>query len=99
MKLNKFEAPSVRESRSDVEESWWQDDGKGKSNESDSSSSDSQESIRSPNKLTSSKSHSMSFFNSTSESSEGVVFKGKMEASVLQFGDLLDTEVRWSLKK
>ena len=41
----------------------------------------------------------MSFFNSTSESSEGVVFKGKMEASVLQFGDLLDTEVRWSLKK
>ena len=99
MKLNKFEAPSVRESRSGEEESWWDDDGKGKSNESDSSSSDSQESNRSPSKLTSSKSHSTLFFNSKSESSERVVFKGKMEASVLQFGDLLDTEVRWSLKK
>ena len=41
----------------------------------------------------------MSFFNSKSESSEGVVFKGNLEASVLQFGDLLDTEVRWSSKK
>ena len=40
----------------------------------------------------------MSFFNSKSESSEGVVFKGNLEASVLQFGDLLDTEVRWSPK-
>ncbi|RMX53321.1 hypothetical protein pdam_00022467 [Pocillopora damicornis] len=39
-----------------------------------------QESIRSQSKLTSSKSHSVSFFNSKSESSEGV------------FGDLLDTE-------
>ena len=99
MKFNKIEAPSVRESRNDVEESWWQDDRKGKSNESDSSSSDSQESIRSPSKLSSSKSHSVSFFNSKSESSEGVVFKGNIEASVLQFGDLLDTEVRWSSKK
>ena len=99
MKFNKIEASSVRESRSDVEESWWQYDGKGKSNESDSSSRDSQESIRSQSKLSSSKSHSVSFFNSKSESSEGVVFKWNLEASVLQFGDLLDTEVRWSSKK
>ncbi|CAH3159646.1 unnamed protein product, partial [Pocillopora meandrina] len=49
-------------------------------------------SIRSPSKLSSSKSHSVSFFNSKSESSEGVAFKGNLEASVLQFGDLLDTE-------
>lgn len=36
----------------------------------------------------------MSFFSSKSESSEGVVFLGNADESVLQFGDLLDTEVQ-----
>ena len=94
MNFNKIEAPSVRGSRNDVEESWWQDDEKSGNNGSDSSSSDSQESIRGPSKITSSKSHSVSFFSIKSESSEGVVFTGNFDASVLQFGDLLDSEVR-----
>ena len=38
----------------------------------------------------------MSFFNSKSESSEGVVFRGNVEALVPQSADLSDTEVRWS---
>ena len=84
------------ESAEDVEDSWWQDDEKGKNNESDSSSSDSQESICCPSKLTPSEIHSVSFFNSKSESSEGVVFRGNVEALVPQSGDLSDTEVRWS---
>ena len=41
----------------------------------------------------------MSFFNSKSESSEGVVFRGNVEALVPQSADLSDTEVRWSWKK
>ena len=36
----------------------------------------------------------MSFVNSKSESSEGVVFRGNVEALVSQSGDLSDTEVR-----
>ena len=93
MKLNKIEAPSIRSNGNNVEDSWWQGDEEAEKNGSDSSSSDSQESIRSPNK-SSSKSHSVSFLNSTSESSEGVVFTANTDESVLQFGDLLDTEVK-----
>lgn len=80
-----------------MEDSWWQEEQDPDKNGSDSSSSGSQESFRSPSKA-SSKSHSVSFFNSKSESSEGVVFIGNMDESVLQFGDLLDTEVTLWLK-
>lgn len=91
LKLNKIEAPSIRSNENNVEDSWWQEGQE--PNVSDSSSSGSQESFRSPSK-TSSKSHSVSFFSSKSESSEGIVFKGNADESVLQFGDLLDTEVK-----
>ena len=90
LKLNKIEAPSMRGSGDNVEESWWQ--GEEEPNGSDSSSSGSQQSFRSPPN-TSSKSHSISFFSSKSESSEGIVFNTNIDESVLQFGDLLDTEV------
>ena len=94
LQLNKIEAPSARSNENNVEDSWWQEGEEPDQNESDSSSSESQESIRSPSKTASSKSHSVSFFSSKSESSEGVVFTGNADESVLQFGDLLDTEVQ-----
>lgn len=94
LKLNKIEAPSVRSNENNVEDSWWQDGDEPNQNGTDSSSSGSQESFRSPSKTASSKSHSVSFFSSKSESSEGVVFIGNADESVLQFGDLLDTEVQ-----
>ena len=94
LKLNKIEAPSMRGDREGVEDSWWQEDQESNKSGSDLSFSDSQESFRSP-QTTSSKGHSMSFFSSKSESSEGIVFTaGNIDESVLQFGDLLDTEVQ-----
>ena len=100
LQLNKIEAPSVRSNDNNVEDSWWQDGEEPNQNGSDSSSSGSQESVRSPSKPASSKSHSVSFFSSKSESSEGVVFMGNADESVLQFGDLLDTEVQlWRLEE
>ena len=94
LKLNKIEAPSIRGDGESVEDSWWQEDQESGKNGSDSSSSGSQESFRSPQK-TPSKGHSVSFFSSKSESSEGIVFTaGNIDESVLQFGDLLDTEVQ-----
>ena len=92
LKLNKIEAPSMRGAGDNVEESWWQGEEEANTNGSDWSSSGSQESFRSPPN-TSSKSHSISFFSSKSESSEGIVFNTNIDESVLQFGDLLDTEV------
>lgn len=93
LKLNKIEAPSMRGAGDNVEESWWQGEEEANTKGSDWSSSGSQESFRSPPN-TSSKSHSISFFSSKSESSEGIVFNTNIDESVLQFGDLLDTEVR-----
>jgi len=87
----------VRSNENNVEDSWWQEGEESDQNGADSSSSGSQESFRSPSKTASSKSHSMSFFSSKSESSEGVVFVGNADESVLQFGDLLDTEVQFSM--
>ena len=75
-----------------VEESWWEGEEEPNTNGSDSSSSGSQESFQGPPN-TSSKSHSISFFSSKSESSDGIVFNTNIDESVLQFGDLLDTEV------
>jgi len=99
LKLNKIEEPSVRSNENNVEDSWWQESEEPDQNGADSSSSGSQESFRSPSKTASSKSHSVSFFSSKSESSEGVVFMGNADESVLQFGDLLDTEVQlWRLE-
>ena len=99
LNLNKIEAPSVRSNANSVEDSWWQEGEEPDQNGADSSSSGSLESFRSPSKTASSKSHSVSFFSSKSESSEGVVFMGNADESVLQFGDLLDTEVRlWRLE-
>ena len=92
MKMNKIEAPSFGGRDNDVEGSWWQQDAAPDNEESDSSSSGSQESFRSP-RSSSCRSHSVSFFSSKSESSEGVVFAANIDDSVLQFGDLLDTEV------
>lgn len=92
LKLNKIEAPSMRGAGDNVEESWWQGEEEANTKGSDWSSSGSQESFRSPPN-TSSKSHSISFFSSKSESSEGIVFNTNIDESVLQFGDLLDTEV------
>lgn len=92
LKLNKIEAPSMRGNGNNVEDSWWQEEQEPEINGSDSSSSGSLESFRSSQK-TPSKGHSMSFFSSKSESSEGIVFTGNVDESVLQFGDLLDTEV------
>ena len=83
----------MRGNDNNVEDSWWQEGEEPDENGADSSSSGLQESFRSPSN-TSSKSHSVSFFNSKSESSEGIVFKGNADESVLQFGDLLDTEVK-----
>lgn len=88
LKLNKIEAPSIREDRESCEDSWWQDEKEPSKNGSDSSSSGSQVSVRSPRK-----GHSMAFFSSKSESSEGIVFNAaNVDESVLQFGDLMDTE-------
>ena len=83
----------MRGTGDNVEDSWWQGEDEPDKNGSDSSSSESQKSFRSPQN-TSSKSHSISFFSSKSESSEGIVFTGNIDESVLQFGDLLDTEVQ-----
>lgn len=86
---NKIEAPSMRGDRGEVEDSWWQGEQEPEKNGSDSSCSESQDSFRSPQKGL-----SVSFFSSKSESSEGIVFTaGNIDDSVLQFGDLLDTEV------
>ena len=84
--LLKLEAPSVRGDRESVEDSWWQEEQESDKNGSDSSSSGSHESFRGVQN-TSSKGHRVSFFSSKSESSED-------DDSVLQFGDLLDTEVQ-----
>lgn len=98
LKLNKIVEPSIRSNDNNVEDSWWQEGEQPSKNGSDSSSSESQESFRRPSH-TSSKSHSVSFFSSKSESSEGIVFKaGNADESVLQFGDLMDTEVKLCFK-
>lgn len=85
LELNKIEAPSLRADRQSGDESWWKE---GEEDGSESSSSGSQDSVRSPQK-----SHSTSFFSSKSKSSERIVFDAaKIDESVLQFGDLMDTE-------
>ena len=92
LKLNEMEAPSMRGTVDNVEESWWEGEDEANTNGSDSSSSGSLESFEGPPN-TSSKSHSISFFSSKSESSDGIIFSTNIDESVLQFGDLLDTEV------
>ncbi|XP_074628735.1 eIF-2-alpha kinase GCN2-like [Acropora palmata] len=88
LELNKIEAPSLRPDRQSGLESWWKDGEESSKDGSDSSSSGSQDSVRSPQK-----SHSTSFFSSKSKSSERIVFDtAKIDESVLQFGDLMDTE-------
>lgn len=88
LELNKIEAPSLRADRQSGDESWWKE---GEEDGSESSSSGSQDSVRSPQK-----SHSTSFFSSKSKSSERIVFDAaKIDESVLQFGDLMDTEVSY----
>ena len=88
LELNKIEAPSLRADRQSGDESWWKE---GEEDGSESSSSGSQDSVRSPQK-----SHSTSFFSSKSKSSERIVFgPAKIDESVSQFGDLMDTEVRY----
>ena len=91
LEFNKIEAPSLRPDRQSGDESWWKDGEESSKDGSDSSSSGSQDSVRSPQK-----SHSTSFFSSKSKSSERIVFDtAKIDESVLQFGDLMDTEVRY----
>lgn len=88
LELNKIEAPSLRADRQSGDESWWKD---GEESSKDGWSSGSQDSVRSPQK-----SHSTSFFSSKSKSSERIVFDtANIDESVLQFGDLMDTEVRY----
>ena len=88
LELNKIEAPSLRGDRQSGDESWWKD---GEESSKDGWSSGSQDSVRSPQK-----SHSTSFFSSKSKSSERIVFDtANIDESVHQFGDLMDTEVRY----
>ena len=91
LKLNNIEAPSIRADRESGDESWWKGGGELSKDRSDYSSIGSQDSVRGPQK-----SHSTSFFSSKSKSSERIVFgTANIDESVLQFGDLMDTEVRY----
>lgn len=91
LKLNNIEAPSIRADRESGDESWWKGGGELSKDRSDYSSIGSQDSVSSPQK-----SLSTSFFSSKSKSSERIVFgTANIDESVLQFGDLMDTEVRY----
>ncbi|XP_031551320.1 eIF-2-alpha kinase GCN2-like [Actinia tenebrosa] len=87
MKLNAFEAPSEVSGNSKLDESWCSDGAEERRSDSDSS----EDEAALVHKKGSPKG---SFFNSKSGgSSEGIVFAtNSIEESMLQFGDLLDTE-------
>ena len=87
MKLNFVDAPSIR--ATDDEGSWCST-GNGAS-DSDSSSDASVCEVRSPGSKVSPKEKGSSL--GISESGSGGIIFGNMDESVLQFGDLLDTEV------